>query len=491
MKRFIFCALLVAFTTQFVSGADELPSPKNSFKVSNKAEFDLAVGRVSSGDEIVLADGVWRDVELIIDASGTEQEMIYVRGEHPDKTFISGGSQIKFGGDYLYLYNLSFDGCVATSPTSKGRIVEFKSGRREANHCVISDCHFDSCVPQDKSFDDVWINLYGTYNTVQRCYMGGKDNKGLYIVVWHKNTKADHHTIRQNYFYRPDTYNREENGQEVIRIGDSNNSRTDSSTIIEDNFFYRCNGEIEIISIKSGDNVVNRNTFLECVGCVTLRHGDNNTISNNYFIANHIPRAGGVRVINKGHRIYNNYFFGQISQRERAAISLQLGVENGRLNEYDQVVDVVIANNTLVNCRQNFSFGVGRATLVPKGVSIVANLIVTDQTSTLIDDNGTDTSGIKFYDSHLEGADGVRSGEGLVSGAYTSSTMTIAGITLPKLSASTTSALTPDYIGTDISGVSRSTQSPIGAIVSGEDTPQPSIAQPSNCGPLWGGGRPL
>lgn len=310
-----------------------------SYKVNTKSEFDEATSKVMPGDEIVLANGSWSDVQLALNVSGTADKMIYLRGEEPDKTFISGRSQILLGGDYLYVHNLSFNGCVATSPTSKGRIVEFKSGRREANHSVISDCHFDSCVPENKSFDDVWINLYGTYNTVQRCYMGGKDNKGLYIVVWHKNQKSDHHTIRHNYFYRPTSYNREENGQEVIRIGDSNNSLTDSSTIIEDNFFYRCNGEIEIISIKSGDNHVRRNTFLECVGCVTLRHGNYNTISDNYFIANGVARSGGVRVINKGHKIYNNYFCGQLSGNERAAISLQLGVENGKLNEYDQVKD--------------------------------------------------------------------------------------------------------------------------------------------------------
>ncbi len=404
-----------------------------SHLVRSIEEFQSVVLTLSAGDEVILANGVWHDCRFVVEASGTPTNEITIRGEERDKVFISGNSTFNLGGDHLHLRDLTFNGCVATSPTRKGRIVEFKSRNREANYSTISNCYFDSCVPQNKSYDDVWINLYGTHNTVQHCYMGGKDNKGLYIVVWHKNAKADHHTIRNNYFHRPTTYNREENGQEIIRIGDSNNSLTDSNTIIEDNFFYQCNGEIEIISIKSGNNIVRRNTFFECVGCVTLRHGNNNTICDNLFIANGVPRAGGVRVINRGHRIFNNYFYCQTSARERAAISLQLGVENGRLNEYDQVEDVEIYNNTMVDCAHNFSFGVGRATLVPKGVTIYNNLVVSSSPSKLIEDNGTDTSGIKFLNTHLESAGNIMSGEGFITTTYLRSTITIEGVTIPLL----------------------------------------------------------
>ncbi len=477
------------------SDEDELPTPNNSYVVSSKSEFDAAVKAVQPGDEIVLAAGTYTDIEFEFDADGTEENMIYLRGEDPSKVFISGDSQIKFGGDYLYVYNLSFNGCVATSSSSKGTIVEFRNGSsNEAYHCTLSDCHFDACVPTDKSYDDVWVGMYGQYNTVQRCYFGDKDNKGLYIIVWHKNEKSDYHTIRKNYFYRPDTYNSEENGQEIIRIGDSSNSYTDSYTTVEDNFFYQCNGEVEIISIKSGKNLINRNTFLECKGCVTLRHGEESTISNNYFITNKVDRAGGVRIIDRGHIIYNNYFYGQQTDDERAAISIQEGVLDGELNEYDPVEDVIIAHNTLVDCKQNFSFGVsGSGTSVaPTGVSIIGTIVVTDQTSSLIDSNGIDTSGITFSYSHLEGTTGVSSGDGLVTSTYTESTMKIAGSTFPKLVATSTYKTNPDFITTDISGVARGTSTALGAIADADSAPASSVADNSNCGPNWSGwSKPL
>ncbi len=454
-------ALVVLSTSAIFS--QPLPQPSKSHYVTTYKEFDEAAKHALPGEEIVLANGNWTDLTLKVKSSGTADNMIYIRGEEPDKVFIDGATQIRLGGDYIYLYNLTFSGCVATSPKHKGAIVLFRTDSdNEANHCVISDCYFDSCVPDDKSFDDVWINLYGQYNTVQRCYMGGKDNKGLYIVVWHKNDKADFHTIRQNYFYRPKSHNHNENGQEIIRIGDSNNSLTESSCTIEGNFFYQCNGEIEILSIKSGDNTICGNTFAECQGAVTLRHGNYNTVCDNYFIANGVDEVGGVRVINRGHKVFNNYFYGHKSGGTRAPISLMQGVLNGALNTYNQVEDAQIYNNTLVDCASNFSFAVvGKNTsLDPVNVSVRDNIIVTNKCrkSQLIDDNGNDVSGIKFSGTHMQAADGVAKGDGYTKRKVKRSTALVAGFTVPTLE-------------TEISAMPR----------------VEIIAAPNTCGPQWGG----
>lgn len=134
---------------------------------------------------------------------------------------------------------------------------------------------------------------------------------------------------------------------------------------------------------------------------------------------------------------------------------------------------VVIANNTMVNCRENFSFCVGRATLVPSNVQIVGNLVVSKsnsgQRSSLIDDNNRDISGITFSHSHLENSDGVLSGDGFVTAEYTLSTMSVAGVEVPKIISTTT------YQGDD---------SAIKVIGASPSTP---IATNLNCGPSWSG----
>lgn len=433
-KRILYLMLMLLMP--FAMALPDVPAPRHSYRVANAQEFEQAVQKVQPGEEIVLAQGHWTDLHLCVDAMGKKGQMIYVRGEDPRKTILDGSTRLSISGDYIYLYHLSFKSCVATSPHHKASLVSFKGDRaREANHSVISDCHFDACVPEDKSFDDVWISLYGTHNTVQYCTMEGKDNKGLYIVVWHKNDKADYHMIRRNSFHRPKTFNREENGQEIIRVGDSHNSLTDSYTVIEENFFYQCNGEVEVISIKSGNNIIRGNTFLECRGALTLRHGNDNKVENNFFLANGIDRAGGVRVINKGQVVRNNYFYGHCSGGVRAPISLMQGVKNGALNTYDQVQDALIADNTLVDCAENFSFGVkGKDTSLDPVRSVVKNCFVLTtkaRKADLIDANGGDISGIRFEKCHLQGSDGLKRGQGMISARYKTGSFSLAGCTYP------------------------------------------------------------
>ena len=42
--------------------------------------------------------------------------------------------------------------------------------------------------------------------------------------------------------------------------------------------FDRCDGEVEIISSKSGGNIYRGNLFLQSRGTLTLRHGDGNLV---------------------------------------------------------------------------------------------------------------------------------------------------------------------------------------------------------------------
>ena len=89
------------------------------------------------------------------------------------------------------------------------------------------------------------------------------------------------HRIDHNYFgSRPELG---ENGGETIRVGTSTYSRTSSKTLIENNIFRGCNGESEIISNKSGDNIYRNNLFIESEGTLTLRHGNNALVENNVF----------------------------------------------------------------------------------------------------------------------------------------------------------------------------------------------------------------
>jgi poly(beta-D-mannuronate) lyase len=138
------------------------------------------------------------------------------------------------------------------------------------------------------------------------------------------------------------------NGGETLRIGTSHYSLSNSFTVVEENYFDRCNGEVEIISSKSGMNTFRGNLFYESRGTLTLRHGNGNVIEDNVFLGNGVDHTGGIRVINKRQTIRNNYMHGLTGHRFGGALVIMNGVPNSPINRYHQVEDSVIESNSVI-----------------------------------------------------------------------------------------------------------------------------------------------
>ena len=100
------------------------------------------------------------------------------------------------------------------------------------------------------------------------------------------------------------------NEMETIRVGWSELSRSSGYTTIEYNLFENCDGDPEIISVKTCDNIVRYNTFMSSQGTLCLRHGDRTIVNGNYFFGEGKDGTGGIRFYGDDHKIYNNYFEG-------------------------------------------------------------------------------------------------------------------------------------------------------------------------------------
>ena len=162
-----------------------------------------------------------------------------------------------------------------------------------------------------------------------------------------EESQENGHRIDHNYFGpRPILGS---NGGETLRIGTSKYSLTDSNTVIENNWFERCNGEVEIISVKSGNNVLRGNVFHASRGTLTLRHGNGNLVERNVYLGQLAPHTGGIRVINKRQTIRHNYMQGLTGRRFSGALVVMNGVPNSPINRYHQVEDSVIENNTIID----------------------------------------------------------------------------------------------------------------------------------------------
>ena len=79
------------------------------------------------------------------------------------------------------------------------------------------------------------------------------------VILNGERDRNNNHRIDHNYFgERPILGS---NGGETIRVGTSHHAFFSSNTVIEDNMFHHCNGEVEVVSIKSSDNIIRNNVF--------------------------------------------------------------------------------------------------------------------------------------------------------------------------------------------------------------------------------------
>lgn len=330
---------------------------QKSIKVSNQEELKAALNNAVAGDEIVLANGVWKDIQIKFYGKGTKNAPIVLRAETFGKVSIEGISDLKIGGTYLEVRGLYFKNGYTPSNT----VIDFHiDSNTIANHCKVSDCVIEDFTQLNRNKDDHWVEFWGRYNQIDHCYLAGKSNQGPTIMVSLKGNEQinNYHQIVNNHF-GPRPRKGGPHG-ETLQIGDSNTSMSPSHTQVANNLFERCDGEVEIISNKSNNNEYRNNIFYKCEGSLVLRHGNYCTIDGNLFIGDDNSEfMGGIRVINTGHWITNNYFYKIKGNEFRSALAVMNGVPKSPQNRYNQVTDVVIAFNTFVDCITPWQFSVG------------------------------------------------------------------------------------------------------------------------------------
>jgi len=364
-----------------------------TYLVKDQQGYQDALKDLVPGDELVLADGVWQDFEIVFSGFGTEAAPISLRAETPGQVIISGKSNLSIGGEHLIVRGLTFKN--GHSPT--GEVIAFRLDPDNlANHTRLTEVVIDGFNKIDRTEQDNWIALYGRHNQIDHSYFAGKTNKAPTLVVRldTAESRENHHLVEHNFFGRRATLGG--NGGETLRIGVSQYSRMPSKTKIVRNYFEHCDGEVEILSIKSEDNTVSENVFFESRGAVVFRHGGNNTVSRNIFFGNGVSDTGGVRVINEQQTVKENYFEGLRGEKFLSALTIMNGVPNSPINRYHQVKDVEVSNNSIIDFTA-IGLAVGsdeERSAAPIDSVVNNNLFVTDsaQPVSVFDD----ISGISF-----------------------------------------------------------------------------------------------
>lgn len=370
MKLALHAALLLLFCAM-TGGATAA-----EHKVASAADIAKLTLQLQPGDHVILADGTWTDQPIRFEGKGTADKPITLRAEAPGKVTLTGKSSIIIDGERLVVSGLLFKEAGAES----GDTVEIKGRYNRLTDTAIIACNHK-----------FFVHLRGTEHRVDHCYLADKANGDPTMQI-EVEAQPNHHRIDHNHFgYRPPLGR---NGGETIRVGYSHQSMSSSKTIVEHNLFDRCDGEIEIISNKSCDNVYRFNTFLDCAGMFTLRHGNRCLVEGNFIIGNQKKGSGGIRIIGEEHTIINNYIEGV----EKGGFWITSGIPSSELKGYFQSKNCLIAFNTFVESAGpaiDVAAGLGssRRTLRPENITIANNILVPSKGALI---KGTEGEGFKW-----------------------------------------------------------------------------------------------
>ncbi len=331
--------------------------PPLTFRTGIMTLSDLKhrVSDARAGDTITLDDGVYDGDVCELVAKGTTTHPITIQAKNIGKAVIQGPISIK--GDYINLVGLRFE--------EKGSIKIRGRGCR-ISRCVMTDVQVGK-----------WIRVSALSREIERCRFENKTNNlvemsGCQLIQFEVFNQGERHHIHHNHFVDiPE--GRGDNGYETIQLitegAPKDPEPGDCETVIEYNLFERCNGESEIISVKSNGNILRRNTFRDCRGALTLRSGHGNVVSENFFFGEGELRAGGVCLQGTDQVVVNNLF--------RSLNAFGVCIRDGTMDKhYVQVERALIAFNTFMGCSPAMVVGRNHR-LYPNGIApkdcVIAN----------------------------------------------------------------------------------------------------------------------
>lgn len=326
------------------------------YVVSSAADISRLASDSQSGDALVMRDGAWTDQNIVFKARGTAAKPVTLKAEHPGKVVLKGNSTLRIEGEFGLVTGIRFEQATSTSPA----IVFLGRNCRLTESAVEGGAH------------KFFVRMHGVSNRVDHCYFAEKTNVDPTFQV-EVEGQPNFHRIDHNHFGHRPPLGR--NGGETLRVGYSFQSMTNSSTLVESNLFERCDGELEIISNKSCENLYRGNTFLDCAGTLTLRHGNRCVVEGNYFNAHGKKGSGGIRIIGEDHVVARNYIDGVAM----GGFWITAGIPNSELKGYFQARNCVIAFNAYVNSpgpaiQLDAGMGTSRRTLRPENITISSNI---------------------------------------------------------------------------------------------------------------------
>lgn len=327
-------------------------------RVTTTDALAAAVTQAKPGDRIALANGTYTlKSDIVLNKSGTAENPIVIAAENVGLAEIKGAGTFDIEASYLTVEGFKFT-------TSKTLTVPAKY-----HHIRISRNVF-----QLQANVLNWVSIAGDDCEVDHNTFQSKKTEGVFLQIIGPGSAdmAKHTHIHHNYF--KDHSFKGSNGGESIRLGLSTRQHGSAESLVEENLFENANGDPEVISVKSSDNVIRHNTIRNSRGTITLRHGAHNTVDGNLLIGS----TTGIRIFGDDHLVINNVV--QDSKKE-GLIEIgggELRDDTKSQNLHEAVDNVKVAFNTLVTAGTAPVLTVGSSgdKFVPLNVDLADNILV-------------------------------------------------------------------------------------------------------------------
>ncbi|MBC7846034.1 MAG: T9SS type A sorting domain-containing protein [Flavobacterium sp.] len=345
--------------------------------VTTAASLQTTVNTAAPGATIIVKNGSYANFSASFTRVATAQNPITIKAETVGGVTLTGNSYFAIKKSAYIIFEGFVFNCTGNSTLIK---------LEASNNIRISKNVFE----QNATAAVKWIVVVGTYddytfqmlshhNRIDHNIFKNKLTGGNFITIdgtynqdKTENYQSQHDRIDHNYFFNNSP--RAENEKESIRIGNSQLCNSSGFTTVEFNLFEECDGDPEIVSVKSNDNIIRHNTFNRNHGTLCLRQGNRSRVEGNYFFGGGKPNAmfgtqtihtGGIRVYGTDHIIINNYFEGLQGTVWEAPITLTQGeVITGSSTNYSlhfRPERITIAYNTLVNNAYGIELGYTKA----------------------------------------------------------------------------------------------------------------------------------
>jgi len=346
--------------------------------VNTRQALQTAINAAVPGSTIIVRNGTYADFYASVTTkSGTDGNPITIKAESVGGVTLTGDSRFTMKKSS----HIKFEGFVFDC-TGSNTLIKLEA----CNNIRITRNVFELDTPVAikwivvvGTFDDYTFQFLSHHNRIDHNTFKNKFTGGNFITIdgtYNQDRsigqQSQYDRIDHNYFYNNSP--RAVNEKESIRIGNSQLCNSSGFTTVEFNLFEECDGDPEIVSVKSNDNLIKHNTFNRNHGTLTLRQGNRSRVEGNYFFGGGKANGmldtqpiytGGIRAYGTDHVIVNNYMEGLQGTVWDAPITLTQGEvitgQSTNTSLHYRGERITIAYNTLVNNAYGIEIGYPKA----------------------------------------------------------------------------------------------------------------------------------